>query len=171
VENSDSRDVDINKSIEILTKINNAEYTEMKVIPITENEVINTYLTLKTKKSSGYDGISSMILKYCAKVISKLFSHICNFSLTNGIFPDRCKYALVLPVYKQGKRTNRSNYQPISLLLSLSKVLEIMMFNRLNQHLNSNRIIVSEQCRFRRGNSIANAIFSLQPFFPARTKT
>ena len=86
MENSDSRDVDINKSIEILTKINNAEYTEMKVIPITENEVINTYLTLKTKKSSGYDGISSMILKYCAKVISKLFSHICNFSLTNGLF-------------------------------------------------------------------------------------
>jgi len=110
VENSDSKHVDINKSIEILTKINNVEYTELKVIPVTENEVINMILTLKTKKSSGYDGISNMILKYCAKVISKPFSHICNFSLTNGIFPDRCKYALVLPVYKKGKRTNKSNY-------------------------------------------------------------
>ena len=110
LENSDSKHVDINKSIEILTKINNAEYTEMKVIPIKENEVINTIFTLKTKKSSGYDGISNMILKYCAKVISKPFSHICNFSLTNGIFLDRCKYALFLPVYKKSKRTNRSNY-------------------------------------------------------------
>ena len=110
MENSDSKHVDINKSIEILTKINNVEYTELKVIPVTENEVINMILTLKTKKSSGYDGISNMILKYCAKVISKPFSHICNFSLTNGIFPDRCKYALVLPVYKKGKRTNKSNY-------------------------------------------------------------
>ena len=36
-----------------------------------------------------------------------------------------------------------------------------MMFNRLNQHLNSNRIIISEQYGFRRGNSIENAIFSL----------
>jgi len=161
VGNSDSKYVDINKSINILTKINNAEYTEMKVIPITENEVINTVLTLKTKKSSGYYGISNMILKYCAKVISKPFSHICNFSATNGIFMDRCKYALVLPVYKKGDRTYRYNYQPISVLLTLCKVLEIIMNNRLNQHLNSNRIIVSEQYGFRRGNSIENAIFSL----------
>ena len=71
----------------------------MKVIPIPENEVINTILALKTKKSSAYDGISNMNLKYCAKVISKPFSHICNFSPTNGTFPDRCKYTLVLPVY------------------------------------------------------------------------
>jgi len=49
VGNSDSKHVDINKSIEILTKINIAEYTEMKVIPITEIEVINTILILKTK--------------------------------------------------------------------------------------------------------------------------
>ena len=161
VENSDSKHVDINKSKESLTKINNGEYTEMKVIPITENEVINIILTLKTKKLSGYDGISNMILKYFAKIISKPFSHICNFSLTNGIFSDRCKYALVLPVYKKGERTNRSNYRPISLLLSLSKVLEIMMFNRLNQHLNSNRIIVSEQYGFRRGKSIDKAIYLL----------
>jgi len=108
VENSVNKHVDINKSKELLTK--NRECTEMKVIPITQNEVLSTILTLKTKKSSGYDGISNMILKYCAKVISKPFSHICNFSLTNGLFPDRCKYALVLPVYKKGERTNRSNY-------------------------------------------------------------
>ena len=64
VENSDSKHTDKNKSIEILTKINNAEYTEMKIIPITENEVINTIITLKTKKSSGYDAISNMILTH-----------------------------------------------------------------------------------------------------------
>jgi hypothetical protein len=35
------------------------------------------------------------------------------------------------------------------------------MFNRLNQHLNINRIIVPEQYGFRRGINIENAIFSL----------
>jgi len=58
----------------------------------------------------------------CTKNISKPFSHICKFSQTNGIFPDRCKYALVLPVYKKGERTNRSNYQPICLLLKICQV-------------------------------------------------
>jgi len=45
VENSVNKHVDINKSNELLTKTNNGEYTEMKVIPITENEVLNTILT------------------------------------------------------------------------------------------------------------------------------
>ena len=133
----------------------------MKPIPFTENELIHTISTMKTKKSTGYDGISNMILKHCVKSISKPFTYICNFSLTYGIFPDKCKYALVLPVYKRGERTNRSNYQPISLLLSLLKVLETMMFNRLNQYLNINRIIVPEEYGFRRRINIENEIFSL----------
>ena len=104
----------------------------MKPIPFIENELLHKIFTMKTKKPSGYDGISNMILKHCVKAISKPYTYICNFSLSNGIFPDRCKYALVLPVYKRGERTNRSNYRPIPLLLSLSKVLETVMFNRFN---------------------------------------
>jgi len=161
VENSDNKQVDRNRSNELLTKTSNPEYTEMKVIPITENEVLNTILALKTKKSSGYDGISNRILKHCATIIIKPLSHICNSSLTKGIFPDRCKYALVLPIHKKGERTDRSNYRPISLILSLSKVLEILMHNRLNQHLNSNNIIALEQYGFRKEKNIDNAIFSL----------
>jgi hypothetical protein len=78
VENSDNKQVDRNRSNELLTKTSNAEYTEMKVIPITENELLNTILALKTNKSSGYDGISNRILKHCAASISKPLSHICN---------------------------------------------------------------------------------------------
>ena len=103
VENSDNKQVDRNRSNELLTKTSDPEYTEMKVIPITENEVLNTILALKTKKSSGYDGISNRILKHCATTISKPLSHICNSSLTKGIFPNRCKYALVMPIYKKGE--------------------------------------------------------------------
>jgi hypothetical protein len=49
---------------------------ELKLIPITgwnkEHE------TLKTKNSTGYDGISSRILKYCIEQISKPLGHILN---------------------------------------------------------------------------------------------
>ena len=55
---------------------------EMKPIPFTENELIHTILTVKTKKSYGYDAISNMMLKRRVKAISKPFTHICNFSLT-----------------------------------------------------------------------------------------
>jgi Notch-like protein len=41
-----------------------------------------------------------------------------------GIFPDRLKYAVVKPIFKKGDRSNITNYRPISMLSSFSKVFE-----------------------------------------------
>jgi hypothetical protein len=49
----------------------------------------------------------------------------------------------------------------MSLLLSFSKVLEALMFKRLNQHLQLNKILAPEQIRFRKGTNIENAVFTL----------
>ena len=67
----------------------------MKPIPVTEIEVIIIITYLKSIYASGYDGISSKILKHCVNLISKPFTYICNSSLTSRIYPDKCKYALV----------------------------------------------------------------------------
>jgi len=69
--------------------------SEMKLIPITEIEVIDIVKSLKNKNSSGYDGISDNILKHYLKEISKPLTFIFNLSLAKGIFPDRFKYAIV----------------------------------------------------------------------------
>jgi hypothetical protein len=47
----------------------------------------------KSKSTTGYDGISSKILKYCVAEISKPLTHIFNASLEQGIYPDRMKFA------------------------------------------------------------------------------
>jgi hypothetical protein len=49
---------------------------------------------LKAKDSSGYDGVSTNILKMCNSLISKPLSYICNKSIQTGVFPDRLKYAI-----------------------------------------------------------------------------
>jgi hypothetical protein len=54
-----------------------------------------------------------------------------------------------------------TNYRPISLLISLSKIIETLMFNRLNQYLHANEILASEQSGFRKGHNIGKAIFAL----------
>jgi hypothetical protein len=43
----------------------------------------------------------------------------------------------------------------------MSKILEIIMFKRLEQHLESNNIVATEQFGFRKGAHIKNAIYSL----------
>jgi hypothetical protein len=133
----------------------------MKTIPVTEAEITSIRRSLKNKHSRGYDGVSSRILKYGASEISKPLSYICNYSFKFGIYPERLKYATVKPVYKKGHKTSTTNYRPISLLITISKILETVAFNRLSLHLQVNNILLPEQFVFRKGISIEKAVFTL----------
>jgi len=64
------------------------------IIPITEAEIQSIIHSQKTKKSSGYDEITSKILKACAFVISHPLRYIYNHSLYTGIFPEHLKIAV-----------------------------------------------------------------------------
>jgi hypothetical protein len=68
--------------------------------------------SLKTKDSSGYDAITSRIIKSSIPFIVLPLTYICNVILRTGIFPDRLKYAIVKPVFKKGNRHEVSNYRP-----------------------------------------------------------
>jgi hypothetical protein len=52
--------------------------TEMKIIPTVEMEVMSIIRLFKPNNLSGYDEVSSRILKHCASVISKPLNSICN---------------------------------------------------------------------------------------------
>ena len=133
----------------------------MKIIPITETEIKTIIRSLKSKSSMGYDRISNTILKHCIHFISKPLTDICRNSVASGIFPEKCKYAIIRPIYKKGEKKEIINYRPISLLTSMSKVLEIIMFKRLEMHLETNNILAMEQFGFRKGVHIDSAILNL----------
>jgi len=78
-----------------------------------------------------------------------------------GNFLERCKFAIVRPICKKGEKKEMNNYRPIPLLTAMSKILEIIMFRRLEQHLESNNILTTDQFGFRKGVHIENAVFSL----------
>ena len=81
--------------------------------------------------------------------------------LSTGIFPDRLKYAVVKPIFKNGDKSDVSNYRPISLLPAFSKVLERVLCVRMYQHLANNSILVDEQFGFRPKSSTMAAAFNL----------
>jgi len=104
---------------------------------------------LKTKESSGYDEISTKILKISAPFISSPLSYICNKSILSGTVPTQLKYAVVKTLLKKGDGKNVANYRPISLLTSFFKVFEKIIYNRLLKHIVTNNILVDEQFGFR----------------------
>jgi len=126
-------------------------------------QIIDSYTlgVCENKNSLGYDGISNNILKQCVNEISKPMTFIFNYSLMTAVFPDRYKYAIVLPIHKKGDKCVMSNYRPISLLLSCAKILVTIMFNRLYQYVHTNEILVPEQFGFRKESNIEKAVFSL----------
>ena len=67
------------------------------------------------------------------------------------------KYAIVKPVFKKGNKQNISNYRPISLLSSFSKIIEKLINNRLYVHIEKNNILVNEQYGFRTNTSTEQA--------------
>jgi hypothetical protein len=133
----------------------------IKLIPTTEVEIKSIIHSLKSKSSSSYDEITSKILKACSALISCPLTHNCNHSLYTGILLDCLKMSVVKPLYKKGGKTNMTNYRPISLLTTFSKVLEKVMYNRLSHHMHTNNISVPVQFDFWKGLSTENAAFKL----------
>jgi hypothetical protein len=62
---------------------------------------LNLSQNIKVSQTHGYDEISNNILKACKTYISSLLSYLCNRVLFEGVFPDRLKYAKIIPVYKK----------------------------------------------------------------------
>ena len=99
--------------------------------PTTTTE-FNKYISnLPNKTSSGHDEINNVLLKQIKGSILLPLNKIFNDSLVSGTFPTRMKLAEVIPLHKGKAKDIESNYRPISLLLTISKILEKVMYNRL----------------------------------------
>ena len=85
-------------------------------------------------------------------------THVFNLSLVNGDFISGFKTAKVVPIHKKGNVTNVSNYRPISLLCSMFKILEKLVYNRIISFLNKQNFFYKYQFGFRKNHSTLHAI-------------
>jgi len=131
----------------------------MKWKYVTTYELEKIIKSINSKNSHGYDGILNKIIKASLPFIISPLTYMCNEILKTGIFPDRLKYAIVKPIFKKGNKYEVSNYRPISLLTSFSKMIEKFMFNRLRSHLDKNNILAKEQFGFRPRASTEQAAY------------
>jgi hypothetical protein len=113
-----------------LRDIFNCPFNKMTWKYTNTHEMDKIIKSLKTKDSSGYDKISSRIIKVSSPFIISPLTHICNAILCSGAFQNRLKYAMVKPCFKKGNRQDISNYRPILLLTSFSKVIEKLIYER-----------------------------------------
>jgi hypothetical protein len=156
------KDYNINKNPNYyLLNLFHKHFPSIKFKNTTTKEIERIINSLKVKESSGYDKISTKMLKSSASFISSPLSYICNKSMLSGTFPTKLKYAIVKPLLKKGDKENVVNYRPISLLTSFSKVLEKIIYDILLKHIETNNILAAEQFGFRTSSSTEKASYKL----------
>ena len=126
-------------------------------VPVTRDEVISVIHKFAPKKSAGHDLISTNLLKEISPLIAEPLSLIINQSLSTGISPSKLKIAKVIPLHKKNEKYLLDNYRPISLLPSISKVFERIVYNQLYSYLTTNGILFKSQCGFRKSHSTETA--------------
>ena len=83
---------------------------------------------IEPKISFGTDEVPSSISKTTFDNVLFALTHVFNLSLINGDFISGFKTAKAVPIHEKGNVTNVSNYRPISLLCSMSKILEKLWY-------------------------------------------
>lgn len=128
---------------------------------VTPNSIVNIINSLKPKTSCNFDRISSKLLKNIKHEISFTLANIFNQCIKQSIFPELLKKTKVIPVYKDKEDFLFNNYRPISILSSLSKVFERVLYNQMFEYLSQLKVFHKSQYGFRKFHSTELATLEL----------
>ena len=91
---------------------------------------------LDSSKASGPDCIPVVVVRNYEPKLSYMLAELLNKFRKQSCFPDSWKLSSLVPVYKNvGERSIAKNYDPVSVLFVVSKVLEKLVNNRIVDHL------------------------------------
>ncbi len=127
---------------------------------VTESQVAMALNSIRSN-ATGLDGISLKMLKLCLPYCIPSITHILNFSLMNSTFPSSWKLGKVFPVPKCDNPTKPEEYRPISILPTLSKILEKLVHKQLSSFLEQHQLLDSHQSGFRTGYSTESALLCI----------
>lgn len=129
---------------------------------VTCGQITKILKSLKPSTCPDIYGIPPKALQICPEILAGPLSLVIQAALREGKFPRAWKIARVIPVHKRDSKTSVVNYRPISILPSFSKVLETVIKNQLNAHLEKNKILPNSQFGFRGGLSTHDAIYAAE---------
>ena len=144
-----------------ILKIKNITKTKetFSFLNITEKDISVIVKNLNTSKATTHKNIPIKIFKEHINVYIKEVTNIFNNMIDNAEFPDSLKRADVTPVHKKGDMSLMNNYRPISVLPTLSKIFEKLLYQQINSYIN--KYLNSGLCGFREGFSAQHCLITM----------
>ena len=127
---------------------------------IQTGEVEDAINKLIAGKSCGLDGIYAEHLKHCNIKYRSLLAQCMTSFLVHGFLPDSLMSVILVPIIKDksGKINSKDNYRPIAIASIMSKLLEILLLERLSNYL----LTSSHQFGFKAKHSTDACIYVLK---------
>lgn len=132
---------------------------ELRFQPTSVEEVAKHMFEINSN-ATGCDNLPISFVKMLSPFILPLLTHIFNTIIADKTFPSSWKKAVVTPIPKSPNPTSHKDFRPISVLPSISKILEKILLAQISHHLdNSNpHLMASHQSDYRRGYSTTTAL-------------
>ena len=125
-------------------------------LPISILDMHNEICNLDTSKAYQKDNIPPKLLKDNNDICSIVLSSDINRCIHNGNFPNNLKNADITPTFKKGDRLSKRNYRPVSILPTLSKVYEKILYRQIYEY--CNRIFSKYLRGFRKHHSTQHCL-------------
>ena len=116
------------------------DWLEGKNVPVCEltkqasqEEVVKALKELSLKDAAGHDHLTTRLIKSMREPLACIMTHLVNTCFKHDRMPFGCKLAKILPLYKKGDRFDATNYRPVAVLLSMSKVILKVVVSRLKK--------------------------------------
>ena len=140
------------------------DYFDISADLPTVEEIMLYTKDIEVSKSSCIDGISTIVCKDLLIMKPNLLASIFQASLRMNIFPASWARGQVIIIPKAGDLSDPSNWRPITQTPIFAKILEKIVYNRINCYFLDNNILSSYQYGFRQGRSTQQAISDLTKY-------
>ena len=120
----------------------------MGTVSIEISDVLNALASLKDKITKTPETIPSYFLKRTSASIAPFLVSFFNSSLYHNFIPSQWKSAIVTAIFKKGDQSKPGNSRPISLTSSISRVFEIILYNKILSHFTTSNLFSQNQFGF-----------------------
>ena len=128
--------------------------------PILSEDVFEELKVLNNKKSTDYLGLSNYLLKTSSPATSISLDELELFNkmVEQDLFLKSLKIAKIVPLFKDGSKSDIGNYRPISLLPVIGKLFEKIIHRRIISFFAKHSILSNRQLGFLGKRSTVDAI-------------
>ena len=124
---------------------------------VTDNDILKIIMNIQSK-AFGCDDLNITLIQLCCPYIVPFITHVINMCIETSYYPTCWKSAYILPLPKVDQPSDFSHLRSISILPTISKILEKTLDLQVRSFLNRFNVLPPKQSGFRPGFSCDTAM-------------